>query len=160
MATTRTVWRVSLTALFIAAVAVSSARSQSDPGRGQRIYLSGESPSGSEIIALLERGGERGGEVVEVPASALPCAGCHGRDGRGIPEGGVSPSDVTWGALTSPDGVTHESGRAHPPYTEDSLKRAIAAGTDPAGNTLQVVMPRYRMSPEDMNELVAYLKGL
>ncbi len=156
MATNRTVWRVTLTALLIAAVAVSAARSQSDPGRGQRIYLSGESASGAEIIALLERGGEG----VEVPASVLPCAGCHGLDGRGVPEGGVSPSDITWGALTSPDGVAHESGRAHPPYTEESLKRAIAAGIDPAGDTLHAVMPRYRMSADDMSELVAYLKGL
>lgn len=120
---------------------------------GKRIYLEGASASGGEIVAVM-------GEGVEVPAAAVPCAGCHGRDGRGRPEGGVSPSDITWSRLSRPYGATHPSGRRHPPYDERLLKRAIAMGIDPAGNPLHVAMPRFRMSLGDMADLVAYTKKL
>lgn len=121
--------------------------------RGRRIYREGISPSGGEIVAVM-------GPGVEVPAAAMPCSGCHGRDGRGRPEGGVTPSDLTWDSLTRPYGVTHPSGRKHPPYDERSLKKAIAVGLDPAGNSLHVSMPRFRMSHQDMADLLAYLRLL
>jgi len=122
--------------------------------RGRRIFQEGTSPSGGEIVAVMSDAG------VEVPASAVPCAGCHGRDGKGRPEGGVTPSDLTWTALTRPYGVTHSSGRKHPPYDAKLLKRAVSMGVDPAGNALHVAMPRYRMSLQDMEDLVAYLREL
>lgn len=132
-----------------------------DPGRltpqeqqGKQIYLTGESPAGEPITALM------GESSIEVPASTLPCGNCHGRDGKGNPEGGVTPTDLTWPALTKPYGVRHESGREHPPYTVSLLKRAIAMGFDPAGNELHVAMPRYRMTLGDMEALVAYLQRL
>lgn len=121
--------------------------------RGRRIYVESTSPSGSEIIAVL-------GEGIEVDAAAVPCASCHGRDGKGRPEGGLTPTDVTWTHLTKPYGVTHESGRRHPPYDAKKMKRALALGLDPAGNQLHVAMPRYRMSHGDMEDLVAYLQKL
>ena len=122
--------------------------------RGRKIYLTGTSPSGGEIVALMSDAG------VEVPASAVPCAGCHGHDGKGKPEGGVAPSDLTWSALTRPYGVTHPGGRKHPPYDAKLLKRAVAMGIDPAGHPLHVAMPRYRMSLQDMEDLAAYLQRL
>ncbi|HEV2851474.1 MAG TPA: ABC transporter substrate-binding protein [Thermoanaerobaculia bacterium] len=122
--------------------------------RGRQIYLEGKSPSGGEITAVMSDAS------VEVPASAVPCAGCHGRDGKGRPEGGVAPSDLTWAALTKPYGVTHPSGRKHPPYDVRLLKRAISLGIDPAGNALHVAMPRFRMSLQDMDDLVAYIQQL
>ncbi|HSS78259.1 MAG TPA: ABC transporter substrate-binding protein, partial [Thermoanaerobaculia bacterium] len=122
--------------------------------RGRQIYLEGTSPAGGEIVAVMSDAG------VEVPASTVPCGGCHGRDGKGNPEGGLSPSDLTWTALTRPYGVTHPGGRRHPPYDAKLLKRAISLGLDPAGNALHVAMPRYRMSLRDMDDLIAYLQTL
>lgn len=122
--------------------------------RGRQIYREGTSPSGGEIVALL------GDAQIEVPAASVPCAGCHGPDGRGRPEGGVSPSDVRWESVTRPYGVTHPGGRTHPPYDERLLKRAISMGIDPAGNPLHVAMPRFRMTLQDMADLTAYLKRL
>ncbi|MCI0487541.1 MAG: ABC transporter substrate-binding protein [Blastocatellia bacterium] len=122
--------------------------------RGKQIYLKGKGSSSQEIVALL------GKDNTEVPGSVLTCAGCHGRDGRGKPEGGITPSDITWPSLTKPYGVAHTGGRKHPPYTERFLKRAITLGIDPAGNRLHTAMPRYRMSLDDMADLVAYLKRL
>src|SRR3954453_21342240 len=79
--------------------------------RGRRIYQEGTSPSGGAIVAGMGDGGvERAAPGGEVPASAVPCAGCHGRDGKGKPEGGVIPSDLTWTALPRPYGVTHPGG--------------------------------------------------
>ena len=122
--------------------------------RGRQIYLLGTSPSGGEITAVMSDAG------VEVPASTVPCAGCHGRDGKGNREGGVYPSDLTWAALTKPYGVTHPGGRKHPAYDVRTLKRSITLGIDPAGNPLHVAMPRFRMSLQDMEDLIAYVRQL
>jgi ABC-type branched-subunit amino acid transport system substrate-binding protein len=122
--------------------------------RGKQIYLRGTSASGKEIMAYL------GEASLEIPASTMACANCHGLDGQGKPEGGVLPSNITWEALTKSYGVTHASGRKHPPYTDRALELAITRGLDPAGNHLLNVMPRYQMSREDMTDLIAYLKRL
>jgi ABC-type branched-subunit amino acid transport system substrate-binding protein len=139
---------------FLLPALLHAAAPEASIERGRRIYQEGTSPSGGEIVAVMSDAG------VEVPASAVPCAGCHGRDGKGKPEGGVIPSDLTWTALTRPYGITHSSGRKHPPYDARLLKRAISMGVDPAGNALHVAMPRYRMSLQDMEDLVAYLREL
>jgi ABC-type branched-subunit amino acid transport system substrate-binding protein len=122
--------------------------------RGKQIYVQGASSSGREILAYL------GDASLEVPGSAMACANCHGLSGEGKPEGGVVPSNLTWEALTKPYGVTHASGRTHPPYTERALELALTRGLDPAGNKLLNVMPRYQMLREDMADLIAYLKRL
>ncbi|MEW5854070.1 MAG: c-type cytochrome [Myxococcota bacterium] len=119
--------------------------------RGQHIFLRGESLSGGEVVAAVSANG------VAVPASVLPCVGCHGRNGKGRPEGGVAPADITWSALTRPYAITTPSGRKRPAYTEELLRRAITEGVDPAGNVLLDAMPRYRMSSEDLADLVAFI---
>jgi ABC-type branched-subunit amino acid transport system substrate-binding protein len=122
--------------------------------RGREIYLHGKSPSGADITALVGQG------RVAAPATALPCAGCHGPDGLGRPEGGVVPSNITWGHLTKPYGTLSAFGQRRPAYATDTLARAIRAGIDSAGNPLDVSMPRYRMRAEDLEDLLAYLKRL
>ncbi len=122
--------------------------------RGKRLYLTGESASGGEVLALMGQAG------IEVPATALPCASCHGRDGRGRPEGGVEPSDLTWEALTRPYEVETANGRRRGPYTPRLLTRAVAMGLDASGNELDPLMPRYRLSRGDAADLAAYLAKL
>jgi len=121
---------------------------------GRRIYFEGTSTSGAELRGLV------GKEGTPVPAEAVTCAGCHGDDGLGRPEGAVEPSVVTWSKLTTPYGLTHADGRSHPAYDERTLERAITAGVDPAGNALDWTMPRYSMPAEDVRSLVAFLKRL
>ncbi|HEU4387572.1 MAG TPA: ABC transporter substrate-binding protein [Blastocatellia bacterium] len=122
--------------------------------RGKQIYLHGTSPSGGKITAFLRDA------AVEVPASALTCVNCHGYRGEGKPEGGVVPSVITWEFLTKPYGMTDESGRKRPPYTEKSLELCLIRGFDPAGNRVAGSMPVYQMRPEDMRDLIDYLKVL
>lgn len=122
--------------------------------RGKQIYLQGASPSGKDILAYV------GDASLEVPGNVMACANCHGIAGQGKIEGGISPSNVTWEALTKPYGVTHVNGRKHPAYTARGLELAITRGLDPAGNKLLYAMPRYQMSKEDLDDLVVYLKRL
>jgi ABC-type branched-subunit amino acid transport system substrate-binding protein len=120
--------------------------------RGRGIYLRGESPSGKEIGALV-------GEL-DVPASTVTCAGCHGVHAEGKTEGGVTAGDLTWANLTKPYGHTHPTGRKHGPFDEASFTRAVAEGSDPSGNAMLAAMPHFKMSPEDMADLLAYLKAI
>ena len=120
--------------------------------RGKQIYVHGTAASGRDVLAYV------GDATIEVPGSTLPCASCHGLDGRGKPEGGVTPSNLSWEALTKPYEVTQQGGRRRPPYTELALELAVTRGLDPAGNKLHPAMPRYQMAREDMADLVAYLK--
>jgi len=108
--------------------------------------------SGREITAML-------GDI-EVPASTIPCAGCHGLRGEGKTEGGVTAGDLTWTNLVKPYGHTHPSGRKHGPFTESSFIRAVVNGVDSSGNNLLVAMPRYKLTAEDMADLLAYVKRL
>lgn len=47
----------------------------------------------------------------------------------------------------------------HQAYTEESLRRAITEGIDPAGNRLDDAMPRWFMSEQDLTDLIKYLQG-
>lgn len=158
----RTVLRLALGLAAAFAVAPVAARATEPPplspeeARGKRLFLAGQSGSGGEISAIMGPGGPE----TAVPGSTLPCGSCHGRDGRGRPEGGIAPSNITWDSLTKPYGSGALLGRNHPPYDEKSLKRAVSLGLDPAGNPLNPTMPRYRMSQADMADLIAYLKRL
>ena len=120
--------------------------------RGKEIYLRGTSASGREITGRI-------GEI-DVPASTVSCAGCHGLRGEGKTEGGVTAGTLTWPHLLKPYGHTHPTGRKHGPFTESSFIRAVVNGVDSDGNDLQVVMPRYKLTAEDMADLLAYVKRI
>ncbi|HET8538638.1 MAG TPA: ABC transporter substrate-binding protein [Anaeromyxobacter sp.] len=119
---------------------------------GRVLYHEGRSPSGGAVNALVAG--------TSLSAEQVTCAGCHGDDGLGRPEGGVTPTPITWGDLTKPWGRTLDSGRQHPPYDDRTLARAVTDGVDSAGNPLQAAMPRYSMSRADTEALVAYMKRL
>ena len=149
-------WSLCRLCVLFATCVVAVAQSPLSPQelRGKQIYLQGTSPTGKDILAYI------GDSSLEVPGSTVPCASCHALSGQGKPEGGIDPSNITWEALTKPYGVTHTSGRKHPPYTDRGLELALTRGTDPGGNKLLFAMPRYQMSKEDLADLVAYLKKL
>ncbi len=145
---------VGLVAAALPAVAQSAPhrRLTAEERRGKQIYLRGTSSSGRQITALF------GDAATEIPASALPCANCHGFDGRGRPEGGVSPSNITWAELTKPYEVTLPGGRKHSAYDERMVRRAVTQGIDPAGNKLSTAMPMYQFTHQEMADLVAFVK--
>jgi ABC-type branched-subunit amino acid transport system substrate-binding protein len=119
--------------------------------RGKQLYILGTSPSGRPVGAFF------GASREAVPAALVPCANCHGRDGRGRPEGGIEPPDLTWAALTRPLATGR---RGRPAYTAALVGRAVTEGLDPTGKRLGDGMPRYRLAPDDLADLVAYLHAL
>ncbi|HSS22482.1 MAG TPA: ABC transporter substrate-binding protein [Pyrinomonadaceae bacterium] len=122
--------------------------------RGRQIYVSGASASGKAILAYI------GEQSLELPASSMPCANCHGLDGRGKPEGGIDPSNITPEFLTKPYASTQAYQRKHEPYTDRGIELAITRGLDPSGNKLLTVMPRYVMTREDLSDLIVYMSRL
>ncbi len=125
---------------------------------GERIYFTAESSSGEPITSA-------GGIRMMHP---IACVNCHGPEGRG---GRVSmmmayfdAPNITWDNLTQEEhheekanGEEHEE---HPPYTEETLKRAITRGIDPASEPLDELMPRWRMWELDLDDLVEFIKTL
>jgi mono/diheme cytochrome c family protein len=136
----------------------SSGATSAEPGltpqerRGKAIYMRGESPAGHDIAATV-------GEL-DIPASTLTCAGCHGLRGEGKTEGGVTAGNLSWANLIKPYGHTHPTGRKHGPFDERMFARSLAEGMDPSGNELAVAMPRFKMAAEDVADLIAYLKRI
>lgn len=121
---------------------------------GKRLYREGVSSSDAQLLARV------GASDMTVPASVLPCASCHGNDGRGRSEGGVRPPSLDWQRLALGPGVRETNNRRYPAYTEASLARVIHNGIDPAGNRLDSAMPRFELSLADQRNLTAYLKRL
>ncbi len=148
-----------LAKLYLAFLLVSSSwplaalQLSEEEAAGKRIFLEGTSPTGAEIHARV------GASGITLPASSTPCGSCHGADGRGRPEGGVIPPDITWRRLSAGYGQ-RLNGRSYPAYDQATLGRAVTAGIDPAGNPLDPAMPRFVMSPRDLQALLAYLKRL
>ncbi len=126
---------------------------------GQRLYETGVGIDGQPVVAVIESPSPST-PGVELPATALPCAGCHGRDGRGRSEGGADPTDLRPHSLTRTRQAVTPSGRQHPPYDDPLVIRAVTLGFDPAGSRLETAMPRYRLSHGDAEALLAYLKTL
>jgi len=131
--------------LVLGCIAPITGQLRPEEQAGKEIFRTGKSPSGGTIAARVA------GEDAPVSAAILPCAGCHGFDGLGRAEGGVTPPEITWEALAH---------RRRPPYDQQTLKRAVTLGIDPKGNAIGSVMPRYQMSLSDMASLLKYLRIL
>ncbi len=89
------------------------------------------------------------------------CATCHGADGRGgapVMMGTEVPGDIRYHHLIEEE--EHEEGEEHPPYTDELIKRAITLGLNPAGEPLDLTMPRWHMSDQDLDDLLEFLKTL
>jgi hypothetical protein len=118
--------------------------------RGRALFHRGTDASGRPVTAMLNG----------APApTALACASCHGRDGRGRPEGGIEPADIRWQTLTRAL-VTTGTRHARPAYDRARLTRAVTMGLDPSGRRLDPLMPRYHLRRGDADDLLAFLARL
>jgi cytochrome oxidase Cu insertion factor (SCO1/SenC/PrrC family) len=86
-----------------------------------------------------------GDTMMSVP---MACGGCHGSDGRGRTEGGVTAPEITWESLSRRG------------YDAKQLVRAITMGIDSSGKELAAPMPRYHLTRSDAGDLVAFLRHL
>ena len=119
---------------------------------GEMIYYTGVNAEGKRIPFtagppwLYMRGGS--------------CVTCHGEDGRGgvpVMMDTAIPPDIRYSTLTEGE---HGEGEEHPPYDDELIKRAITQGLDPAGEPLDLTMPRWQMSEEDLDDLLEFLQTL
>jgi len=125
---------------------------------GERIYFTAESSSGEPITYS--------GSIRMM--HSITCANCHGPDGKGgrvnMMMSYFDAPDITWDNLTEEEHSKDEEGEEkheeHPPYNEDTLKSAITRGINPAGEPLDEEMPRWRMSGQDLDDLVEFIKTL
>lgn len=165
-------------ALFAALSAAVLTRAQTrdpkpDASLGERIYREGLLPSGKAVRANVQ------GDV-EVEGTQLNCAGCHRRSGFGSSEGAAFVPAVTGTTLYSAklqNGADNfrrlfqevqparfrarvREPRPRPAYTDEALAAALREGVDPSGRTLDPLMPRYRLSNDEVRHLAAYLKTL
>ena len=91
----------------ILSVALSSAQDLTDiEKRGQHIYRTGTTPEDEAIPTFLA------GSETLLPSHLFACANCHGQDGKGVPEGGAKPSNITWHNLTKAYGAVTDTHRA------------------------------------------------
>lgn len=89
------------------------------------------------------------------------CAMCHGPDGRGGTMHGVAAPNITFRFLIDPRGYEHVTGRKRPAHNEETIKAAIVAGIDSAGNILDPEMPRWSgLNSQDLDDLLGFLKSL
>jgi mono/diheme cytochrome c family protein len=119
---------------------------------GEMIYHTGYNESGQKIETKY------GPHWLYVHGGS--CVNCHGTDGKGgfpVMMGYAVPSDIRYETLIS---GKHDEEEEHPPYTNETIKRAIREGIDPAGEPLDLTMPRWKMSDKDLNDTVEYLKTL
>ena len=146
---------------------------QGNPELGKRLYRQGLLSSGQPVSATTQ------GDI-SFSGIQFSCVNCHRRSGYGSSEGGNYVLPVTATSLFNPRDLDRANlfkklfkeyqpkrftARIHmpqmrPAYTDDSLATAIREGIDPAGNRLDPLMPKYRLSDQDMANLIAYLKTL
>jgi len=141
--------------------AAAAGAGQSSLELGKRIYREGITASGEPLSAVVQ-------SDVPLPGTLIACGDCHQRSGLGSSEGSTLTPGVTGALLFQPRTIQRkqmyasrmEGPGTRPAYTDESLVRAIRQGMDPAGRTLDDLMPRYALSDEDMGHLTDYLKSL
>jgi mono/diheme cytochrome c family protein len=114
---------------------------------GERIYRYGLDRAGQPIPLS-------GGMMM----MSSGCAGCHGRDGRGLTTPMYAAPDITYANLTDPQGMLEPDGSRGPTFTDASMRTAVTEGVDPEGDHLLWPMPRWNLTDAQWADLLAYLK--
>lgn len=150
--------RLFLAVLIMLAVYPSQAAALSaTEAAGKRIYREGLLPSGEPLRGTVNSG-------VTLSGAAAACAGCHRRSGLGGGEGQNTVRPIAGRMLfeSPPDrgSLSYGAVKNRPAYTMSTLARALREGIDSAGRTLDVLMPRFELSDDDVLQLAAYLEQL
>ncbi|MCF6252091.1 MAG: c-type cytochrome [Methylococcaceae bacterium] len=131
------------------------------PMQAQKIYREGILPSGEILIASTQKD-------VQLEGEYAACASCHRRSGMGTSEGQLIIPPITRDRLFEAKVLgrkdrfmfVSKGAQTRPAYNEVRLERAIRQGVDPAGREFSQLMPRYDLSTENMQALIAYVKTL
>jgi cytochrome c oxidase subunit 2 len=115
---------------------------------GERIYFTATSDRGTDITYA---GGPSSNGWMMM-SGQLACASCHGPDGRGGEHSmgmmqTMDAKDIRWSTLESE-------------FDTQKFKLAVEEGKDPDGSMLSTDMPRWKMTDEDIADLIDYLKTM
>jgi cytochrome c553 len=115
---------------------------------GERIYFTATSDRGTDIS--YSGGPSSNGWMMM--NGQLACVSCHGPDGRGgVHSMGMmqemDAKDIRWKTLEDE-------------FDTEKFRLAVEEGKDPDGTQLSTDMPRWKMSDEDIADLIDYLKTL
>jgi mono/diheme cytochrome c family protein len=122
---------------------------------GERIYYTGISEKSGRIPFA--------GGPMWLEMHGGSCVSCHGTSGQGgfpVMMGTKIPPDIRYETLTEEEHLHGEGKDTHRRYSDELIKRAVRNGLDADGKTLDLMMPRYKITEEDLNELINYLKTL
>lgn len=117
--------------------------------KGEWIFRTGTNPENRQPIP------HSGGMMMR-----MSCAGCHGVDGHGLRTMMFVSPNITYRNLTDPAGMLEPDGSRGPTYTDALIKRAVTQGSDAEGKPLAWPMPRWQLTDNEWNDLLAYLKTL
>lgn len=134
--------------LFGSGIVPPAAAENTPAARGAWIFRTGAAPDGQPIPysgSMMMR---------------ASCAGCHGVDGRGLRTPMFVSPNVTYRNLTDLAGMLEPDGTRGPTYTDDQIRRAVTQGTDAEGKPLDWPMPRWQLTDQEWNDLLAYMKML
>lgn len=115
---------------------------------GRRIYRDGLLPNGKPLTAIVA------GDVA-VLGTQFSCGSCHGRSGMGAAEANIIVPAIAGPILYAPSPQPKRLG-----YDIKSLARALRDGVSPSGRSFNTLMPRFKLSNNEIKALAAYLKGL
>lgn len=125
--------------------------------QGRRMYRDGVLPSGQPMTATIQ------GDI-QVTGEQMKCGACHRRSGMGSSEGQDVVPAVTGALLFKPLQIPTDQPPAppvlRPAYTRESLKQAILEGVNANGDVMNPVMPRYRLTDDELDSLIDYLNTL
>jgi hypothetical protein len=124
---------------------------------GKRLYMSGLRPDGSLMTGIAQ-------ENIPLTGAQAICGACHRTSAMGSVEGTeVVPAlrgELLFEPLRLPTSKPPQAPILRPAYDVESLKRAIRSGINAAGETMSMAMPRYPLSDEEVDMLIAYLRSL
>jgi len=132
---------------------------------GERIYFTATSENDTNITYT---GGPSSGMMMG--GGSLTCASCHGPNGRGgihtmMGMQTMNAPDIRWevlvGEVENEHGGESEEGHGSDVYNLETFRLAVVEGKHPDGTTsLSTNMPHWKISNDDLADLIAYLKTL
>lgn len=127
---------------------------------GARIYFTATSQRASAITSTGDLSLGAGMMGSGGYGGALSCASCHGANG----EGGLHLMHMR--VMNAP-GISYAELSAmselkdrQRPYDIDDFRQTVTFGVHPDGEKLELDMPRWKMSDQDLKDLFAFLQAL
>ena len=115
---------------------------------GRALYQDGLRANGEPLTAIVT------GDV-EILGTQFSCNGCHGISGMGSREASIIVPIIAGPILFAPAVQPERTA-----YDIESLATVLRDGITPSGRQIDWLMPRYRLSDEEVRSLAAYLATL